>query len=162
MAGEVKKSRLFSALSDVLRRPSMRHVVRFFTDVHVQMYCVTGGKAQIAKYPTMLLTTKGRKTGKLRTIPLVYVTDGDCFVVAAAYAGSDKNPAWWLNLREAKEGEIQVMRTKLRVRAEVTTPEERATFWPKLVAMYPYFVDYQQRTQREIPVIILRPVELPV
>ena len=150
MASEVKKSKLFSALSDVLRRPSMRHVGRFFTDVHVQQYRATGGKAQVAKYPTMLLTTRGRKTGKLRTIPLVYVTDGDCFVVAAAYASSDKNSTWWLNLREAKEVEIQGMRAKLRVRAEVATAEERATFWPKLVAMYPYFVDHQQRTQRAI------------
>jgi deazaflavin-dependent oxidoreductase (nitroreductase family) len=120
MAGQVKKSRLFSALSDVLRRPSMRHVVRFFTDAHVQLYRATGGKAQVAEYPT-----------------------------------------WWLNLREAKEAEIQVMRTKLRVHAEVATPEERATFWPELVAMYRYFVDYQQRTQREIPVIVLRPVGHP-
>jgi deazaflavin-dependent oxidoreductase (nitroreductase family) len=153
----VGKSRLFSALSNLLRRPSMRPVVKFFTDVHVGLYRATGGRAQVAKYPTMLLTTRGRKTGRLRTIPLVYVTDGDAYVIAAAYSGSDKNPTWWLNLRDVKEAEIQVMRAKLRVRAELATPEERAAFWPKLVAMYPYFVDYQQRTQREIPVAVLRP-----
>jgi deazaflavin-dependent oxidoreductase (nitroreductase family) len=157
-AEEVKKSRLFAALSDVLRRPSMRPVVKIFTDAHVGLYRATSGKAQVAKYPTMLLTTKGRKTGKLRTIPLVYVTDGDCYVIAAAYAGSDKNPTWWLNLRDAGEAQIQVMGAKLRVRAELATPQERAVFWPKLVAMYPYFVDYQQRTQREIPVAVLRPI----
>lgn len=153
----MKKSKLFSALSDLLRHESMRPVVRVFTAMHVELYRVTGGKAQVAKYPTMLLTTRGRKTGKLRTIPLIYIQDGSCYVIAAAYAGSDRDPTWWLNLRAAKEAEIQVMRTKIRVRAEVATPQERAAFWPRLVAMYPYFVDYQERTQREIPVVILRP-----
>ena len=156
-AGEVKKSKLFSGLSDMLRHTSMRPVVRLFTALHVELYRLTGGKAQVAKYPTMLLTTKGRKTGKLRTIPLIYIQDGDCYVIAAAYAGSDRNPTWWLNLRDAKEAEIQVMQRKIRVRAEVATPQARATLWPRLVAMYPYFVDYQERTQREIPVVVLRP-----
>ena len=156
-AGEVRKSKLFSALGSVLRHRSMRPVVRVFTALHVELYRMTGGKAQVAKYPTMLLTTKGRKTGKLRTIPLVYIQDGDCYVIAAAYAGSDQNPTWWLNLREAREAEIEVMRTKKRVRAELATAQERAAFWPRLVAMYPYFVDYQERTQREIPVVVLRP-----
>ena len=155
--GEVKKSRLFSELSDVLRHESMRPVVRIFTALHVELYRLTGGKAQVAKYPTMLLTTRGRKSGKLRTIPLIYIQDGDCYVIAAAYAGSDQNPTWWLNLREAKEAEIEVMRTKIRVRAEVATPHQRAALWPRLVAMYPYFIDYQARTQREIPVVVLRP-----
>ena len=122
-ADVVKKSRLFSGLSDVLRHRSMRPVVRVFTALHVDLYRLTGGKAQMAKYPTMLLTTKGRKTGKLRTIPLIYIQDGDCYVIAAAYAGSDQNPTWWLNLREAKEAEIQVMRTKVRVRAEAATAQ---------------------------------------
>lgn len=156
-AGEVKKSKLFSALGDLLRHRSMRPVVRVFTALHVELYRLTGGKAQVAKYPTLLLTTKGRKTGRLRTIPLIYIQDGDCFVIAAAYAGSDRNPTWWLNLSEAKEAEIQVMRMKMHVRAEVATAQERAALWPRLVAMYPYFVDYQARTQREIPVIVLKP-----
>ncbi|MFN8467658.1 MAG: nitroreductase/quinone reductase family protein [Caldilineaceae bacterium] len=157
-AGEVRKSRLFSAAGNVLRHKSMRPVVRVFTALHVELYRLTGGKAQVAKYPTMLLTTRGRKTGKLRTIPVIYIEDGTCYVIAAAYAGSDRNPTWWLNLRETKEAEIQVMRTKRRVRAEVATPQARAALWPRLVAMYPYFVDYQQRTQREIPVVVLRPI----
>ncbi len=156
-AGDVQKSRLFSALSDLLRHRSMRPVVRVFTALHVELYRLTGGKAQVAKYPTMLLTTRGRKTGKLRTVPLIYIQDGDSFVIAAAYAGSDQHPTWWLNLRAAKEAEIQVMRKKIRVRAEPATPQERTGLWPQLVAMYPYFVDYQERTLREIPVVVLRP-----
>ncbi len=136
----------------------MRPVVRVFTDLHVLLYRLTGGKAQIAKYPTMLLTTKGRKTGNLRTIPLVYVADGDCFIIAAAYAGSEQNPTWWLNLQHSKEADVQVRRHKVRVRYELAPPEERENFWQRLVAMYPYFTEYQGRTQRQIPVIILKPV----
>lgn len=159
MSNEPKKSALFSTLSKILNRDSMRPVTRFLTDAHVFLYRLTGGKAQIAKYPTLLLTTKGRKTGKLRTIPLVYVTDRDRFIIAAAYAGSDRNPTWWLNLQQSREAVIQVMRTEIKVRAEVATPDERGDLWRKLVAMYPYFTDYQTRTTRQIPIVILKPVK---
>lgn len=137
----------------------MRPVTRLLTDAHVFLYRITGGKAQIAKYPTMLLTTRGRKTGKLRTIPLVYVTDGDRIIIAAAYAGSDRNPTWWLNLQQSKEAVIQVMRTQISVQAEVAVPQEREMLWRKLVAMYPYFTDYQERTTRQIPIVVLKPVK---
>lgn len=154
-----KKLRPFSVLSNILRHKPMRPVVRLFTQLHVVLYRLTGGKAQIAKYPTMLLTVKGRKTGKLRTIPLIYIPDGDRFIIAAAFSGSDQHPTWWLNLRDSKEALVQVMRSQTRVRAKVATPDERAHFWTRLVAMYPYFTEYQERTQREIPVVILEPFE---
>ena len=137
----------------------MRPVVRVGTNLHVLLYRWTGGRAQVRKYPTMLLTTTGRKTGKRRTIPLVYVEDKGRFIIAAAYAGSDRNPTWWLNLQHTKEGVAQVMRRKVRVRAEVARPEERDELWRRLVAMYPYFTEYQARTQRQIPVVVLQPVE---
>lgn len=154
-----KKLRPFSVLSNILRHKPMRPVVRLFTQLHVVLYRLTGGKAQIAKYPTMLLTVKGRKTGKLRTIPLIYIPDGDRFIIAAAFSGSDQHPTWWLNLRDSKEALVQVMRSQTRVRAKVAAPHERAHFWTQLVAMYPYFTEYQERTQREIPVVILEPFE---
>jgi deazaflavin-dependent oxidoreductase (nitroreductase family) len=134
-------------------------VVRLGTDLHVLLYRLTGGKAQIAKYPTMLLTTSGRKTGKLRTVPLIYIRDGDRFIIAAAYAGSAKNPTWWLNLQHRNEALVQVMRTTVHVRAELASAAERTRHWRELVAMYPYFTEYQERTQREIPVIVLTPVD---
>ncbi len=136
----------------------MRPVVRLGTNVHVLLYRWTGGWAQVRKYPTMLLTTAGRKTGKQRTIPLVYVEDKGRFIIAAAYAGSDRNPTWWLNLQHSKEGVVQVMRRKVRVRAELAKPEEREDLWRRLVAMYPYFTEYQERTTRQIPVVVLTPV----
>ena len=153
------KLRPFSFLSSILRHKSMRPVVRLFTQLHVFLYRLTDGKAQIAKYPTLLLTVSGRKTGKLRTIPLIYIADGDRFIIAAAYSGSDQHPTWWLNLRHSQEALVQVMRVKTRVRARVAAPHERAHYWTQLVAMYPYFTEYQARTQREIPVVILEPVE---
>ena len=118
-------SKTFTYLSKLLSRKSMRPLTRLFTNTHVFLYKLTGGKAQIAKYPTMLLTVKGRKTGKLRTIPLIYIRDADRFVIAAAYAGSEQNPTWWLNLQSSGEGLIQVMRDTVRVRAQVAPPEAR-------------------------------------
>lgn len=156
---DARKSPVFSMLSSVLRHKPMRPVVRFFTQLHVVLYRLTNGKAQIPRYPTMLLTVRGRKTGKLRTIPLIYIPDGQRFIIAAAYSGSDHHPTWWLNLQQSGEALVQVMGAKVRVRAVQATPREREDFWPRLVAMYPYFTEYQERTERQIPVIILEPTE---
>ena len=109
-----EKSKLFSALSNVLRHKPMRPVVRLFTQLHVVLYRLTNGKAQIAKYPTLLLTVRGRKTGKPRTIPLIYIPDGKRFIIAAAYSGSDQNPTWWLNLQQSGEALVQMMGLKVR------------------------------------------------
>jgi deazaflavin-dependent oxidoreductase (nitroreductase family) len=147
----------FPRLSRLLSRPSMRPVVRVFTNVHVNLYRWTGGKAQVSKYPTMLLTTKGRKTGQWRTVPVVYVKDGDDYVIAAAYSG--KNPTWWLNLQHNKEAVVEERRNKVQVRAELAPAEMRERYWTALVAMYPYFTGYQSRTQRQIPIIVLKPVK---
>ena len=149
---------MLSTVAKVLSRKEMRPVVRFFTAIHVYLYRLSGGRAQQKRFPTLLLTTTGRKTGKLYTIPLLYVVDGDRFIIAAAYAGSPTNPAWWLNLQHAKEAVIEVKHQQIRVRAELASVEEREVFWQRLVAMYPSFVEYQQRTTREIPVIVLQPV----
>lgn len=156
--GAKMPSKTFTVLSKLLSRQSMRPVTRFFTKAHVFLYKLTGGKAQIPGYPTMLLTVKGRKTGKLRTIPLIYIKDADRFVIAAAYAGSEHNPTWWLNLQSSGEGLVQVMRDTVRVSAQVAPPEARADLWQRLSAMYPYFTDYQTRTSREIPIVILSPI----
>ncbi len=137
----------------------MRPIVRVGMNLHVLLYRLTGGKAQVAKYPTMLLTVRGRKSGRLRTTPLIYVRDGNRFVIAAAYSGSDQNPTWWLNLQYCMEAVVQVNSTTVKVRAALATPQERERLWIKLAAMYPYFTEYQERTTRQIPVIILQPIE---
>lgn len=161
MAGKVKQvnAALFKLAARTLSRKEFRPVVRYFTGLHVRLYRWTGGKAQVPKFPTMLLTTTGRQTGRPRTVPVVYVVDGERYIIAAAYAGSEQNPAWWLNLQHNPYGELEVMRLKVKVRAELARPEERAALWQRLAAMYPPFTEYQTRTRREIPVIVLEPVK---
>ena len=155
------RSRLFSLAGGLLSRPSMRPVTRLFSGLHVALYRLTGGAAQNPRYPTMLLTVTGRKSGQPRTVPLIYLEDGDRLVIAAAYAGSDTDPAWWLNLREHPEAVARLRDRTLTVKATLADPGERPQLWRRLVEMYPYFTEYQQRTDREIPVVVLTPTTGP-
>lgn len=107
----------------------------------------------------LLLTTTGRKSGKKRTIPLLYLEDGENLVVVASNGGTATHPSWWLNLRVDPEATVEIGGRKLRVRAEKALPEEKERLWPRLVAMYGGYEAYQRRTDREIPVVVLRPVE---
>ena len=150
-------SRLFSLAGQLISRPWMRPVTRTFSDLHATLYRATGGAAQNPNYPTMLLTVTGRKSGKQRTVPLIYLEDGDRLVIAAASAGSDSNPTWWLNLQANPEAVARLRDREIAVRAELAPAEQRGELWQRLVAMYPYFTEYQQRTGREIPVVILTP-----
>jgi F420H(2)-dependent quinone reductase len=127
--------------------------------MHVLLYRVTGGKTQARKYPTMLLTVRGRRTGKPRTTALIYIRDGKNFIIAAAYSGSDQHPTWWLNLQDSGEAVVEVRRTRIPVRVRIPAPDERERLWVRLVEMYPYFAEYQDRTRREIPVAVLTPIE---
>lgn len=157
MTRQQGKSAAFSAAGRVLSRPSMRPVTRAFSNLHATMYRLTRGMAQSRKYPTMLLTVTGRRSGKPHTVPLIYIKDGERFVIAAAYAGSDAHPAWWLNLREKHHAVAQVNNDTFVVKAELAPAEQRPDLWRRLVEMYPYFTEYQERTSREIPVVILTP-----
>lgn len=150
-------SRLFSAAGRVLSHPAMRPVTRTLSDLHAALYRLTGGAAQNPNYPTMLLTVTGRKTGRARTVPLIYLQDGERLVIAAAYAGSEVNPTWWLNLRDNPNAVARLRDRTVAVQAELADPGERARLWPRLVEMYPYFAEYQARTEREIPVVVLTP-----
>lgn len=158
MATTPATSRFFNAVSNILRRPSMRPVTRTISAMHALAYRATAGRAQNAKYPTMLLTVTGRKSGKPRTVPVIYIKDGDRFVIAAAYSGSDTDPAWWLNLRADPRAEVQVMGSTMQVEATEASSDDRPELWRRLVQMYPYFADYERRTTRQIPVIVLNPV----
>ncbi|MEH3133118.1 MAG: nitroreductase family deazaflavin-dependent oxidoreductase [Mycolicibacterium neoaurum] len=150
-------SELFNAVSAVLRRPSMRVVTKTISGAHTLAYRVTGGRAQNGKYPTMLLTVTGRSTGKARTVPVIYVRDGERFVIAAAYSGSDTDPSWWRNLQADPRAEVQVRGETIHVSAAEADPGERPRLWERLVQMYPYFTVYQRRTERAIPVVVLTP-----
>ena len=134
---------------------------RFITGFHTLLYRLTGGKigGRMFNSPVLLLTTTGRKTGKQRVTPLLYVPDGANMVLIASNGGARAHPAWYLNLQAQPVTEVQVGRRKLRVRAADADPQERQRLWPKAVSAYSGYAGYQQRTEREIPVVILRPVE---
>lgn len=123
------------------------------------MYRVTNGKAggRLAGGPVLLLTTTGRKSGRERTIPLLYLPDDDGLIVVGSNGGTATHPAWWLNLQDNLEATVDVGGRKTRVRATQAAPEEKERLWPRLVRMYGGYEDYKMRTDREIPVVILRP-----
>jgi deazaflavin-dependent oxidoreductase (nitroreductase family) len=137
--------------------PNIRWLLALITAVHRFVYRATGGRlgANLAGTRILLLTTVGRKTGRERVTPLLFVRDGECFVVVASNAGDDRNPAWWLNLRARPEAEIQVGPEHHRVRARRASPDEAARLWPLLEASYRHYAEYRGRTSRAIPVVML-------
>jgi deazaflavin-dependent oxidoreductase (nitroreductase family) len=127
--------------------------------LHRALYRWSGGRigGRMGRAPVLLLTVAGRRTGKLRTTPLLYGRAGDDLVVIASVGGAPKHPAWYLNLREA-EGEVLIGRDRLRVRARDAEGEERERLWAEMVALYPPYAEYQTRTARRIPVVVLERV----
>ena len=139
--------------------PVGRFVRRFFGGLHVRLFRLTGGAigGRIGKAPVLLLTTVGRRTGKERVMPLLYLVDGDRHIVVASNGGAPNHPAWFLNLKARPEVAIQVKRSRQPVRARVATSQEREGYWPKLVEIYRPYDSYRAKTTREIPVVVLEP-----
>jgi len=133
---------------------------RAATKLHSFVYCATNGRigGRILGGPVLLLTTTGRKSGRERTVPLLYVKDGEDLVVVGSNGGTASQPAWWLNLIENPEAVVEVRGTKARVQVEAAGAEEKERLWPKLLSMYSSYEDYQRRTDRELPVIVLHPI----
>ena len=159
MSDQPKRSALFSAAGRLMSQPSMRPLTRTFSNLHARLYRLTRGRAANPNYPTMLLTVTGRRSGKPQTVPLIYLKDGGRLVIAAAYAGSDADPAWWLNLQANPRAVAQIKDDTFAVAAELAPRGQREELWDRLVQMYPYFTEYQERTNREIPVILLTPCD---
>ena len=143
------------------KRALLQRIAKAITSLHVALYRATGGRVlgRFRGAPMLLLTTTGRKTGQARTTPLLFVRDGEDFVVVASNGGMDWEPAWWLNLQANPITEIQVGRRVRRVRADRVGPEDRARLWPRLTRMYPAYEGYQRRVSREIALVRLRPVQ---
>jgi F420H(2)-dependent quinone reductase len=135
-------------------------VQKMLMQVHSSVYRATDGKVagRMFKSPVLLLNTTGRKSGAERTTPLLYLQDGEDIAIVASNGGARQHPAWYLNLRANPEATVEIGDRKLRVRAEQASPEEKERLWPKLVEMYGSYEDYQRRTEREIPVIVLHPI----
>ena len=133
----------------------------FIFKVMVFLYNVSGGRigGKMGKVPVLLLTTTGRKTGKQRTLPLSYIMDDEAYVITASAGGAEKHPGWFFNIRSNPQAAIQVKDKHIKVTAEIAGQEKKSELWARLVAVAPNFAGYQKRTSREIPMVILRPVE---
>jgi deazaflavin-dependent oxidoreductase (nitroreductase family) len=127
---------------------------------HVERYRATDGAEghDWQGTQTLLLTTTGRKSGKPRTTPLIYAPEGESYLLVASKGGSDESPAWYLNLSEHPEVEVQVKGDRFKARARTANAEEKPALWRKMVAEWPSYDEYQERTDREIPVVVLERV----
>jgi deazaflavin-dependent oxidoreductase (nitroreductase family) len=128
---------------------------------HAAVYRASGGRIgrRLPGLPPMLvLTHVGARSGKRRSTPLVYMPDGDSYVIVAAKGGHPQDPAWMHNLRANAEAEVQVGTRRIKVRAEEASAAERRRLWPRAAAYNPLWGRYQTRTQREVPLVMLRPI----
>jgi deazaflavin-dependent oxidoreductase (nitroreductase family) len=107
---------------------------------------------------TLLLTTTGRKSGEPRELPLIYGVSGDDHLIVASNGGADKPPAWFTNLKADPEVEVQVWGDRFTARARDATPQEKAEMWPIMTAEWPAYDDYQKKTERPIPIVVLERV----
>jgi F420H(2)-dependent quinone reductase len=126
---------------------------------HTALYRASGGRIAngFQGMPVLLLTTIGRRSGKSRTIPLLYVREGDAFVVVASNGGSDYTPAWWLNLQSDPHAEVEIGRAHTRVTARKASPGEHIRLWAAFTSGFPGYAKYATKTAREIPVVMLEP-----
>ena len=132
---------------------------KFMFAMHKFIYKLTSGRigGEMRGTPVLLLTTTGRKTGKLRTKPLMFLKDGDTYVIVASNAGLDNPPAWLFNLTANPRAEIQDRDKRIHVMAKIASSAEHSRLWPKIAAMNPFYDAYQAQTDRKIDLVILRP-----
>lgn len=128
------------------------------TVLHRSLYRLSGGASRMFDMDVVLLTTKGRRSGKERTVPLFAVEHGDGWAVVASNSGHDQHPAWYLNLTAAGEGTVTLGSTKTRVRPRGADDAEREELWKQFVDRYSGYAEYQRVTDRAIPVVVLEPV----
>jgi deazaflavin-dependent oxidoreductase (nitroreductase family) len=136
----------------------MSEAENLYGDAHVRRYRETGGAVghiwrRGAK--TLLLTTHGRKTGNPTTAPLIYEQDGDDYIVIASQGGAPQHPGWYRNLAKDPNVGVQVKDDVFAARARTATGDERERLWRLASQQWPAYDDYQQRTEREIPVVVL-------
>jgi deazaflavin-dependent oxidoreductase (nitroreductase family) len=142
----------------------MGETQHLFGDAHLRRYRETGGEVghiwrRGAK--TLLLTTRGRKSGNPTTAPLIYEQDGDTYVVVASKGGAPRHPGWYRNLVKDPNVEVQVMDDVFAAQARTATGEERERLWQLAAQQWPDYDAYQQRTDRQIPVVVLERVQQP-
>jgi deazaflavin-dependent oxidoreductase (nitroreductase family) len=151
----VPSDRFFSRFSHSLGARGLRWAGK----ANVPLYRLSGGRlgARVNRAPVLLLTTTGRRSGEKRTAPVVYLADGDRYVVINTNAGNARVPAWSLNLTADPEAEVEVGRRRVAVRARVAEGEERADLWRRHNEQYSGFDEYDAELEREPKVFVLEP-----
>lgn len=132
---------------------------KLFTTSHVKLYQLSGGRLgnKMRGFNVLLLETTGRKTGKKHTTPLGYFSHPEGYVIVASNSGEAGHPAWYFNLTKEPRARIQVLDRVMPVTAEVLTGNARAQTWQQVVTSSPLYADYEKRTTREIPLVLLKP-----
>ena len=127
---------------------------------HAERYIATGGEDghDWNGRPTLLLTTRGRRSGENHTTPLIYGRDGDNYLLVASQGGAPKHPSWYLNLVADPEVGLQVRDRVMTARAHTADADEKRRLWPVMTAIHPDYDVYQTRTDREIPLVVVEPV----
>lgn len=138
---------------------ALKVVLRTANSMHVSLYRVSGGKFanRVSGLPILLITTFGRKSGKPHTNPVVYLRDGDTFLVSASSGGMAWHPGWYLNLKARPEATIQVHDLTVDVKATILEGAERDQMYTRFKVASSNFVKYEKNTSRVIPVIRLTP-----
>ena len=135
------------------------HVTRYLAtngeDGYLWDATLGGGKGLV---PTLLLTTVGRKSGRSLQLPLIFGCSGPDYVVVASKGGAPAHPAWYLNLEAHPKVQVQVKADQFTAQAHTANAQERAALWPKMVEIYGPYADYQKKTDRQIPVVVLQRV----
>lgn len=141
-----------SELPEWIKNHLTRYLATDGEDGYLWDSSLGGGKGLV---PTLLLTTTGRKTGRSLTLPLIFGESGADTVVVASKGGAPTHPSWYLNLQAHPQVQVQIKADRFKARARTATGAEREALWKQMVGIYPRYVDLQQKTTREIPVVVL-------
>jgi deazaflavin-dependent oxidoreductase (nitroreductase family) len=152
----MSKAKLAPNLPDWMVEHANRYLASGGTDGH--LYKIQQPGRPELTVPSLLLTTTGRKSGEKFVFPLFYGTAGDSYFVVASKGGAPEHPGWYRNIVASPDVEVQVGTSKVRARARTVTGEERTRLWKEALQFWPPYADYQSKTQREIPVVVLDPV----
>ena len=129
----------------------------------IMLYHLTGERAYRGSTDSpagfLKLITTGRKSGKQRTVHLIYIRDGSAYVVTASNGGSQRHPGWLFNVRSNPQVTIQVQDKQVSAVAEIAGPDKRRELWARLLEIAPFYAGYEKHASREIPMVILRPVD---
>jgi deazaflavin-dependent oxidoreductase (nitroreductase family) len=138
----------------------MKQFLKLIVTIHTFLYRLTKGRlgGKMMDFDVLLLTTTGRKSGREHTLPLGFISDNGNYVICASNGGAAKHPTWYLNLTSNPQVTVEVKDKKITATAETATGEERTRLWNALIAASPSYKNYETRTSREIPMVVLKPI----